>query len=270
MNKIYYQDGVLFLEQVRAKIGGEDCHVSGLHANFKTKLKLDIISLVKIKPRYQKMYLKFWSDVMDWQFQIRSQHDRYWEVERVRVLPQDILEAQSAAGTWHDRRTSESELSIASTWTLEATSVSASTESQAGTLQTWSWISGVWEEALLGRKGASRTWARASIRRRAEGPRWDLCPAVDAQPNLASIHQYSIVHLSTKSNSEPTPSPIFYPCKTGEDHCSSFTKTSAKRPLPISNESAPSPHLAPIKPENERVTLLVTYGIDSMHLVPWH
>jgi len=27
MNKIYYQDGVLFPEQVRAKIGGEDCHV---------------------------------------------------------------------------------------------------------------------------------------------------------------------------------------------------------------------------------------------------
>ena len=59
MNKIYYQDGVLFLEQVRAKIGGEDCHVPGLHVNLKTKLKHDIISLVKIKSRYQKMYLKF-------------------------------------------------------------------------------------------------------------------------------------------------------------------------------------------------------------------
>lgn len=89
-------------------------------------------------------------------------------------------------------------------------------------------------------------------------------PAVNAQPNLASIHQYSIVHLSTKSNSEPTPSPIFYPCITGEDHCSSFTKSSAKRPLPISNESAPSPHWAPIKPENERVTLThLRYWLDA-------
>jgi hypothetical protein len=59
VNKLYYQDGVLFLEQVRAKIGGEDCHVSGLHVNLKTKLKLDITSLVNTKSRYQKMYLKF-------------------------------------------------------------------------------------------------------------------------------------------------------------------------------------------------------------------